>query len=173
MPVGFATGGLLGLASGWLLAGWASRRSEHHTAVSGILVPPTFVAAGNSVFLISHVMVDLVAVVDQGFAVHEGPLWSWTVLGDGALLLSTPTILAIVVAGVILARCRRPPGDSAQRPARRPALTPSGWTTVLTLSGLAAISACAGMGYLGLIVAALLMTTALRVYLVRTRPAGS
>ncbi|MEV4844519.1 hypothetical protein AB0K20_15040 [Micromonospora matsumotoense] len=60
-----------------------------------------------------------------------------------------------------------------QRPARRSALTPSGWTAVLTLSGLAAITACTGMGYLGLIAAALLMTTVLRIYLVRTRPAGS
>ncbi|WP_434740656.1 hypothetical protein [Micromonospora sp. SH-82] len=173
MPVGFAAGGLLGLVSGWFLTGWASRRSEHHTAASGVLVLLAVVAAGNSVFLVSHVMVDLVAVVDQGFAVHEGPIWSWTVLGDEGLLLLAPTILAVVTAGVVLTLLRRPHGTTAQRPARRTALTPGGWTTLLTLTGLAAISACTALGYVGLIVAAVLMTIVLRTYLVMTRPAGS
>ncbi len=172
LPVGFAAGGMLGMVWGWLFTGWASRRTEHNAAASSLLALLAYVAAGSSSFLIIHVMRDYLAIVDQGFAVHEGPIWSWLVLGDEGLLLLAPAILATVVAAVVLARCRRP-GDAIPRQAvRRSALTFGGWMTVLAMFGLAVISACSGLGYYGLFVAVLFLAIGWRAYLVRSRPAG-
>ncbi|MEV0728251.1 hypothetical protein [Polymorphospora sp. NPDC050346] len=167
LPVGFAAGGVLGMVLGWFLTGWASRRSEPNATASTTLALLAIVAAGNSAFLIVYVLRDYLAVVDRGFAVNEGPIWSWTVVGDEGLLLLAPAILAVLIAGVVLALCRRPHG---RRSARRSVPAPVGWTVVTATFGLAVISTCAGMGNLGcnLFVAALLMAIALKVHLAGT-----
>ncbi|MFY1698574.1 MULTISPECIES: hypothetical protein [unclassified Solwaraspora] len=171
MPVGFAAGGLAGMALGWLLAGWASRRTEHSTAASGVLALLAIIAAGNSFFLINFVVRDYLTIVDQGFSLHEGPIWSWTVPGDEGLLLLAPTILATLAAGVILAVSRRPRGSAPRRVAARSTPTRVGWTLTLVTFGLGVLSACTGFGLFGfdLFVVALLMATGLTVHRIMRR----
>jgi len=117
MPVGFAAGGLAGMVLGWFLTGWASRRTEQHPQASGVLALLAIIAAGTSAPMISSVVQDYLTIVDQGFTLHEGPIWSWTVPGDEGLLLLAPTILVTVVAAAIVALCRPPHGSHRRRPA--------------------------------------------------------
>ncbi|WP_326552308.1 hypothetical protein [Micromonospora sp. NBC_01813] len=175
MPVGFAAGGLLGMVLGWFFAGWASRRTEHSTAASGALALLAIVAAGNSALLINFVVRDYLTIIDQGFSFHEGPIWSWTVLGDEGMLLLFPTILATVAAAVILAATRQPRGTAPRRVADRSTLTRVGWPLTLVTFGLGMLSACTGFGLFGcdLFVAALLMAIALTVHRMRNRPAAA
>ncbi|GGM21212.1 hypothetical protein [Micromonospora yangpuensis] len=175
MPVGFAAGALLGMVSGWFLTGWASRRSERHPTASGILALLALLATGNAAFLISYVVRDYLTVADQGFSGNEGPLWSWTVFGDEGLLILTPTILAVVVAAVVLALCRRPRDTTGGQPAPRSVPPRVGWTAVSVAFGLAVITTCTGMGYLGcnLFVAALVMAIVLKMHLARNGPTAA
>lgn len=175
MPVGFAAGALFGMVFGWFLTGWASRRSEHHVMASGTLALLAIVATGNAAFLIIYVVRDFFTVVDQGFSVNEGPIWSWTVLGDEGLLILAPTLLAVVVAAVVLALCGRPRGTTGRRPAHRSVPPRVGWTAVSVTFGLAVIAPCTGMGFLGcnLFVAALIMAIVLKMHLARTGPTAA
>jgi hypothetical protein len=174
MPVGFAAGGLAGMVLGWFFAGWASRRTEHSTAASGVLALLAIVAAGNSALMINFVVRDYLTVIDQGFSLHEGPLWSWTVLGDEGQLILAPAILATLAAGVILAVSRRPRGTAPRRVAGRSSVARVGWTLTLVIFGLGVLSAFTGFGLFGcdLFVAALLMAIGLTVHRMRKRRAA-
>ncbi|MEU5551934.1 hypothetical protein ABZ738_19380 [Micromonospora sp. NPDC047793] len=171
LPAAFAAGGLLGTAIGWLLAGWASRRSEHHPAASGVLALLAVVAGGSAAIMVFLAVRDYVAVVDRGFAVSEGPIWSWTVLGDEGQLLLAPTMLAAVVAVVILALCRPHRAGPSSRPSPVPRVSSP---IVLATFGLVAIStvACTGFGR-ELVVIAVLMAIVWTVHLGRTRPSAA
>ncbi|SCE98302.1 hypothetical protein GA0070558_11760 [Micromonospora haikouensis] len=167
LPAAFAAGGLLGTAIGWLLAGWASRRSEHHPAASGVLALLAVVAGGSAVFMVIHVVRDYLAVLKWGFATHEGPIWSWLVLGDEGQLLLAPTMLAAVVAIVILALCRPHRAGPSSRPSPVPRVSKP---IVLATFGLVAISTVACTGFSReLVVIAVLMAIAWAGHLGRTR----
>ncbi|WFE29932.1 hypothetical protein O7623_12430 [Solwaraspora sp. WMMD791] len=174
MPIGFAAGGLLGMVFGWFLTGWASRRTEHSAAASGVLALLAIMAAGNSALLINSVVRDYLTIIDQGFSLHEGPIWSWTVPGDEGMLLLFPTILATIVAGVILAVSRRPRGTTPHQVATRSTPARVGWTLILVTFGLGVLSACTGFGLFGfdLLIAALLMAIGLTVHRIRNRRAA-
>lgn len=171
MPVGFAAGGLAGMVLGWFFAGWASRRTEHSAAASGVLALLAIVAAGNSALMINFVVRDYLTIIDQGYSLHEGPIWSWTVPGDEGQVILAPAILATIAAGVILAVSRRPRGTTPRRVADRSTLTRVGWTLTLVTFSLGVLSSFTGFGLFGcdLFVVALLMAIGLTVHRMRNR----
>ncbi|HEX8346044.1 MAG TPA: hypothetical protein VF657_15085 [Actinoplanes sp.] len=115
----FVAGGIgagLGLILGWLLTGWASRRTEHHPSAGRALGVLTAFAVATMAPLVPDMIRGYVAGLSADRLHLESPFWGWTVPGDGFPLFAAPAVLVIGAAVVTAAgrpRLDRSPGSRA------------------------------------------------------------
>jgi hypothetical protein len=111
-------GGVLGLVLGWLLTGWASRRTEHsryatrdlvvYTVVSMALLTPAWVIG------VDKIITDVADghYVDGYTAYGDGPFWAGLAAYDllGALVI--PAAIAAAIALLVAVRAPRVHGPA-------------------------------------------------------------
>jgi hypothetical protein len=97
--VAAAIGAVIGLALGWLLAGWASRRTQHHLWASSTLAVLTAVAGLTAAPLVWYTLVEYVdaRAADRGY---DLPFSGW-LFTNGLLTLTAPAGLALIAAAVV------------------------------------------------------------------------
>lgn len=118
----FVAGGVgagVGLVLGWLLAGWASRRTEQHPSAGGVLGVLTAFAAVPTAPLASDTLRDYRAGLSDAPAYTGSPFWGWIVPGDGLPPFTVPALLAVIGFAVVIVAGRPRPNGPSGTPAAR------------------------------------------------------
>ncbi len=113
-----AAGGVAGLLIGWLLAGWASRRTEARPVVSATLTLLVGATAFLALPLIIYSAFQIKDIARYGYATDEGPFWSWTTLFEENFLAAAPALLT-AVAALLVVLFTRPGGPAVPARVRR------------------------------------------------------
>jgi hypothetical protein len=103
---GTVAGGLLGIAIGWLLTGWASRRTEGNPAATSGAGIAAVVAM---VLLLPAVVLGAASFVGDivnGYTSESGPFWRLLNPADELGLLSIPAAVTVLIALTIAAARR-------------------------------------------------------------------
>lgn len=111
----FVAGGLgagLGLILGWLLTGWASRRTEEHQAAGVALGVLTAFAAVTMAQPAWYTIQRYVAALSGDLSYTDSPFWGWTEPGNELSLFTAPAVLAVIGAAVVTAAGRPQPTRS-------------------------------------------------------------
>lgn len=142
-----AIGAALGLLLGWLLTGWASRRTEHHRWAGDALAALTVLAMVTMAPWALYTITQFADGLSYDLEYLQSPFWGWTMFGSEATVLTTPAVLATVAATAVLAFTRpnrsgtSGPAPTSGRPAimtpRPPTIT--GGATLTTTAALVVV----------------------------------
>jgi hypothetical protein len=100
-------GGLLGIAIGWLLAGWASRRTEGNPAATSGAGIAAVVAMALLLPAIVLGTAGFVSDIVNGYTSDAGPFWRLLNPADELGPLSIPAAVTVLIAVTIAAARRR------------------------------------------------------------------